>query len=133
MAHTDEQWAAIQSRAEKTHVADLAGGVQIVIAHPGQEPNMDPKYLRENFGVTPDMVITLDKSKQAPVRIFDEDPPAPAGAKTTKGAVTKAEHDAAKARIRELEAESDAKVDPDEHQAALDRIAELEAAAGASS
>lgn len=46
-------------------VADLPNGVTIIVAHPGQQASSDPKYLRENFGITPDMVIPHSASRQA--------------------------------------------------------------------
>jgi excisionase family DNA binding protein len=58
-------------RAEQTYVVDCVDRqgnptCVIVIAHPGQELNLDPTYLKENFGVRPDQVIKLSESREAP-------------------------------------------------------------------
>lgn len=105
MAHSDEQWELISEKAKRTHVADLPSGATIIIAHPGQQPNMDPKHLRENFGVTPGMVTTLDKSREAPVRIYpvEESFATIQGqALSTSNGVSAEEHDAALNEIAEL-------------------------------
>lgn len=109
-------------KARKTFVADLPSGATIIIAHPGQQPNMDPKFLRENFGVTPAMVITRDESREAP-RVPTDDDITAVGLSVANG-VSVSEHQAALDRIAELEAGS---VPADEHEKALARIAELEA------
>ena len=60
----------LAERAAATWVADLADGhTTIVIAHPGVEPNRDPKFLRENFGINPAVtpIIRLSESRQAPL------------------------------------------------------------------
>lgn len=121
MAHSDEQWERISKHARATKVADV-NGATIVLAHPGQELNMDPKYLMENFGITPDMVTTLDKSREAPRRITEDDllPLVQTGTLQAAG-VSDAEHQAALDRIAELEAEldsRDAEVEPAKGKAA---------------
>jgi excisionase family DNA binding protein len=57
--------------AKETYVADLVDRqghptATIVISHPGQKPNLDPEYLRQNFGLRVDQVILLSESREAP-------------------------------------------------------------------
>lgn len=122
MPHTDEQWERISKHARATKVADV-NGATIVLAHPGQELNMDPKFLMENFGVTPDMVTTLDKSREAPRRVTEDNvfTPLVQTATLEQAGVSTDVHQAALDRIAELEAEldsRDAEVEPAKGKAA---------------
>ena len=45
---------AARKRAEQTTIFEHPAGFAIILAHPGQELNRDPKALRENFGIMPE-------------------------------------------------------------------------------
>jgi len=53
MARLTREWIEAQrARSEQTWIAITASGV-IILAHPGQKPEEDPKILREHFGIMP--------------------------------------------------------------------------------
>jgi hypothetical protein len=68
-AKREARWRA---HAENTYVADLVDhngepAGTIVLSHPGQTLNRDPKFLREQFGIHPGQVITLAESRERPL------------------------------------------------------------------
>lgn len=69
MAQLTKEWIDRQeSIAENTWVAQTASGV-IVISHPSQKPPdpKDRKYLRENFGLLPEVeIMPLSETEHAP-------------------------------------------------------------------
>jgi hypothetical protein len=60
----------IFERAKQTMVFEHPDGSVIVLAHPGQQVNMDPKFLRETYGILPqylDQIKPLSESKARPL------------------------------------------------------------------
>jgi hypothetical protein len=64
----ERRWA---THAENTLVVDLPDGhTTIVVAHPGQTLDRDPKFLRENFGIVDQSItpiIRLSESRSRPL------------------------------------------------------------------
>lgn len=65
----------IHERAKQTMVFEHPDGSTIIVAHPGQSVNMDPKYLRETFGIMPQhmgLIKPMSESRARPLTVEEK-------------------------------------------------------------
>jgi excisionase family DNA binding protein len=106
------------ARAKDTWVVDR-GDYCTVVAHPGQELNRDPVWLKENFGITEDQLELLIDTPHAPLpftvdaeleqarrRVSDLEASSRAGASAEGALLATAQADVAKAETKKAAAKA---------------------------